>query len=193
MRNLIMCLLLVLFSTNLMAQKNTKAQLLENCLKELQESPKDSIKQRNFFNAFPANFPDLLVSMGYTSFSSPLPDPENYAAAFNDLTYISESEKMVRLSHVMIGGFWQADGVNYVRHIMETLMRKNADRALGIISQLTECQQILFWQSYWQNPCKDPSLEKDLKLFDAVHGYNHEKKTMKEAYESFNGELPIMF
>ena len=193
MRNLIAILLLVLFSTNLMAQQNKRTQLLENSLKKLRESPQDSIKQRNFFNAFPAHFPDLLVCMGYTSFSSPIPNPEEYASAFNDLTYISEREKMVRLSHLMIGGFWQEDGVNYVRHITKSLMRKDADRALEIISQLTECQQILFWQSYWQNPCKDPSLEKDLKLFESAHGYNHEKKTMKEAYESFSGELPLMY
>ena len=191
MRKSITILLLVLFSANLMAQKNERTQLLENCLKELRESPKDSIKQRNFFNAFPGNFPDLLVSMGYTSFSSPLSNPEDYAAAFNDLTYISEREKMVRLSHLMIGGFWQADGVNYTRIILHTLMRKDANRALSIISQLTECQQILFWQSYWQNPCNDPSLEEDLNWYESAHGYNREKKIMKEAYESFKGELPI--
>ena len=192
MRNSIVLLLLVLFSSNAIAQKNERRQLLENSLKELQVSPNDSIKQRNFFNAFPNNFPDLLVSMGYTSFSTPISNTEKYAAAFNDLTYISDREKMVRLSHLMIGGFWQADGVNYVRLIMKTLMRKNADRALAIISQLTESQQILFWQSYWQNPCNDPSLVKDLNLYNSVSGYNRERKIMEEAYESFCGELPVM-
>ena len=192
MRNLIALLLLALLSTPLSAQKNERAQILEESLKELQQSPTDSIKQRHFFNAFPDNFPDLLVCLGYTSFSNPLSNPEDYASAFNKLTYISEREKMVRLSHLMVGGFWQADGVNYMRHIMCQLMRKDAHRALDIISQLTECQQILFWQSYWQNPCEDPSLEKDFNLFNSTSGFNRERQVMKAAYESFKGELPII-
>ena len=192
MKNWIVLLLLVLFCTNATAKENERARLLEESLQELQKSPTDSIKQRDFFNAFPKSFPGLLVCFGYTSFSDPQLDYEDYVNAFRDLTYVSEKEKMIRLSHIMIGGFWQADGVNLTYDIMEDLMRKDPDRALSVISKLTESQQILFWQCYWQNPCEDPSLERDFKLFYSTPGYNRERQVMKEAYESFKGELPMI-
>ena len=192
MRNIIVVLLLVLFSSNVPAKDNEKVRLLEKSLKELQQSPADSVRQRNFFNAFPQSFPDLLVTFGYTSFSEPLLDYGDYVAAFRDLKFISEEEKMIRLSHLMIGGFWQADGVNMTHYIMKELMSKNSDRALGIVSRLTECQQILFWECYWQNPCEDPSLEKNFKLFYSISGFNRERQIMKQAYESFKGELPVL-
>ena len=192
MRNVLILLLFVLSSTPITAQENENMKILTESLKDLQKSPNDSIKQRNYFNAFPQNFPDLLVALGYTSFSDPLPDCEDYVFTFRDLTYISEEEKMVRLSHIMLGGFWQADGVNFTFDIMKDLMSKNPDRAFRIISRLTECQQILFWQCYWQNPCEDPSLEKDFNLFNSIPGYNRERQVMKEAYESFKGDLPVM-
>ena len=192
MKNVLILLLFVLSSTPITAQENENMKILTESLKDLQKSPNDSIKQRNYFNAFPLNFPDLLVALGYTSFSDPLPDCEDYVFTFRDLTYISEEEKMVRLSHIMLGGFWQADGVNFTFDIMKDLMSKNPDRAFRIISRLTECQQILFWQCYWQNPCEDPSLEKDFNLFYSTPGYNRERQVMKEAYESFKGDLPVM-
>ena len=193
MKNLIALLLLVLCSTNICAQRNERSQLLVKSLKELQEFPNDSIKERNFLNAFPENFPDLLVSLGYTSFSEPLDNYEEYVTAFRNLKYISEKEKMIRLSHLMIGGLWQADGVNQTWDIMQELMRKDADRALGIISRLTESQQILFWQCYWQNPCDDPSLGKDFRQFYSTPGYNRERQVMKNAYEAFKGDLPVVY
>ena len=193
MKNVIALLIVVALSTNIWAQRNERSQLLVKSLKELQECPADSIKERKFFNAFPENFPDLLVSLGYTSFSKPLDNYEEYVTAFRNLKYISEKEKMIRLSHLMIGGLWQADGVNQTWDIMQELMRKDADRALAIVSRLTECQQILFWQCYWQNPCEDPSLEQDFKRLYSTAGYNRERQVMKDAYEAFKGELPVIY
>lgn len=191
MRKLFLLLVLALIGTNAMAKKNDKMQLLEKSFKELKQSPADSIKQRNYFNAFPANFPDLLVCLGYTSFSEPMANSADYVTAFKNLNCISDEEKMTRLSHIMIGGFYQVDGVNLTRCIMKDLMRKDSDRAFSVISKLTNCQQILFWQCYWENPCEDPSLEQDFKLFYSTSGYNKERQVMKETYETFKGELPL--
>lgn len=192
MRKVFIFIVLMFLGVCVSARETEKLQLLKQSFAELQKSPQDSACQRKFFDAFPKNFPDFFMCFGYSDFSEPLLNYMDYIPAFEKLNYIDIDEKFACLRKIMIGGFLQADGVSMLVSLVKAMSMKDPDYALGRISELTECQQILFWQCYWQNPCNDSSLEKDFVQFYAVPGYNREREVMKRVYESFKGELPVL-
>lgn len=156
------------------------------------QQPDDSTRQVAFFQAYPATYSEVQVCFGYNRFQKPDLDYVAYTQAFEQLRYISDSQKIAHLFNVMVGGYWQADAHSAHVDILQKLMQKDTKLAFSIIAKESIQRQTLFWQYYWQNPCMDPSLERDYNLYNKIAGHKAEKKIMKQAYDLFRGELPVM-
>ena len=190
----LLSLLLLGSSSALAAQQpeETGLQQLERVFVELRAHPRDSLKQRAFFQAYPETFAELQECFVFNRFKPEELDYVAYIGAFEGMTYVTDAEKMKRLFSLMVCGYWQADAPNFHVDLMQRMMRKQPQLAFSILKKERRVRQILFWQYYWQNPVKDPSQEQDLKLYTQVRGYDVEKRIMRAAYEDFRGELPVL-
>ena len=190
----LLSLLLLGSSSALAAQQpeETGLQQLERAFAELRAQPRDSLKQRAFFQAYPETFAELQECFVFNRFKPEELDYMAYVRAFEGMTYVTNAEKMKRLFSLMVCGYWQADAPNFHVDLMQRMMRKQPQLAFSILKKERRVRQILFWQYYWQNPVKDPSQEQDLKLYTQVKGYDAEKRIMRAAYEDFRGELPVL-
>lgn len=173
------------------SQEKTGIEKLVSSYEDLQKTSKDSIAQRIFFTAYPANFEELQSCFVSNRFCTTELDAIAYLNAFKKLTYISEVEKIHRLFNIIVGAHWQADAYNYHLQYMRTLMGKNVQRAFTLIAAESETRQILFWQAYWQGPALDISQQKDYALYNSISGHKKEKQRMKEAFLCFRAKLPI--
>ena len=190
----LLSLLLLGSSSALAAQQpeETGLQQLERVFVELRAHPRDSLKQRAFFQAYPETFAELQECFVFNRFKPEELDYTAYLDLFRKMNFVSVEEKMERLFSLMVCGYWQADAPNFHVDLMQRMMRKQPQLAFSILKKERRVRQILFWQYYWQNPVKDPSQEQDLKLYTQVRGYDVEKRIMRAAYEDFRGELPVL-
>ena len=190
----LLSLLLLGSSSALAAQQpeETGLQQLERAFAELRAQPRDSLKQRAFFQAYPETFTELQECFAFNRFKPEELDYTAYLDLFRKMNFVSVEEKMERLFSLMVCGYWQADAPNFHVDLMQRMMRKQPQLAFSILKKERRVRQILFWQYYWQNPVKDPSQEQNLKLYMQVRGYDAEKRIMRAAYEDFRGELPVL-
>ena len=185
----LLSLLLLGSSSALAAQQpeETGLQQLERAFAELRAQPRDSLKQRAFFQAYPETFTELQECFVFNRFKPEELDYTAYVGAFEGMTYVTNAEKMTRLFSLMVCGYWQADAPNFHVDLMQRMMRKQPQLAFSIQKKVRRVRQY-----YWQNPVKDPSHEQNLKLYMQVRGYDAEKRIMRAAYEDFRGELPVL-
>lgn len=156
------------------------------------QQPDDSVRQVAFFQAYPATYSEVQVCFGYNRFQKPDLDYVAYSQAFEQLHYISDSQKITHLFNMLVGGYWQADAHNAHFGILKDLMKKAPKQAFSIIAKESIQRQTLFWQYYWQGPAVDPSQKEDYNTYYKIAGYNAEKKVMTEAYALFRGKLPVV-
>lgn len=192
MRALITLLLCVASSLATFAQEVSAKQRLIEAYHALCQQPHDSARQVAFFEAYPATYSEVQVCFGYNRFQKPDLDYVAYSQAFDQLSYISDSQKITRLFNMLVGGYWQADGHSMHFMFLKNRMINNPEQAFAIIAKESIQRQTLFWQYYWQNPCMDPSLAREYNLYYTIKGYKAEKKIMKQAYDLFRGELPVL-
>lgn len=192
MKALTTVLLFVVCSLATFAQEISAKQRLIQAYHALCQQPDDSTRQLAFFQAYPATFSELQTCFGYNRFREPDLDYVTYSQAYEQLHYVSDNQKIIHLFNILVGGYWQADGQNAHLDILRKLMRKDSELAFSIIAKDSIQRQILFWQCYWQNPCLNPWLEEDYNLYNKLKDYKTEKEVMKQAYDLFRGELPIL-
>ncbi len=112
-----------------------------------------------FFKAFPSDFSEFLAIYGYSDKFGPGP---NYDASKDQIDYffkISSKIKPERFSkkviNICIGGYWDADAVNYLQVGVQDYFCKSSTVVLRLISNLQESQSAKFWCFILDGPVFD--------------------------------------
>ena len=190
----LLSLLLLGSSSALAAQQpeETGLQQLERAFAELRAQPRDSLKQRAFFQAYPETFAELQECFVFNRFKPEELDYMAYVRAFEGMTYVTNAEKMKRLFSLMVCGYWQADATCMHFDLMRELMLEDPERAFALVSKENKARQILFWQCFWQEPEVTGYQAQRMLTLRQSKGYEAEKRIMLAAYEDFRGVLPVV-
>ena len=171
------------------------AQRLAETYAALHQNPTDTARQKAFFEAFPKTFFELEVLFGY----HPELIPANLYASGYDYTQAFRSKipavpvetRIDRLITLFMGGHWEADAPSYLMDELSTYANAHPLAFFQLLARHTPAEQRLFWQCYWQNPCKDPWLATALSHYKkaAARKYPRETAVMMSAYRDFAGTL----
>ena len=195
-----LCSLLFIFGLSAtQAQKapdlSPAAQRLTEAYTALQQSPTDTARQKAFFEAFPKTFFELEVLFGYNPELIPAnlyTEGPNYSTAFwTRLPAVPLDQRADRLIDLFTGGEWEADMPSYLKSELKAFADKQPLALFRLLSRRTPAEQRLFWQCYWQNPCKDPWLAAALSHYKkaAARKYPRETAVMESAYREFAGTV----
>gem|GEM_PF-449678 len=152
-------------------------------------------RQKAFFEAFPKTFFELEVLFGY----HPELIPSNlyasgydYTEAFrNKIPAVPVETRIDRLITLFMDGHWEADAPSYLKEELHTYADAHPLAFFRLLARHTPAEQRLFWQCFWQNPCKDPWLATALSHYKkaAARKYPRETAVMMSAYRDFAGTL----
>ncbi len=177
------------------ANLSPSAQRLAETYAALHQNPTDTARQKAFFEAFPKTFFELEVLFGH----HPELIPTNLYASGYDYTQAFRSKipavpvetRIDRLITLFMGGHWEADAPSYLNDELSTYANAHPLAFFQLLARHTPAEQRLFWQCYWQNPCKDPWLAAALSHYKkaAARKYPRETAVMVSAYHDFAGTL----
>ena len=96
-----------------------------------------------------------------------------------------------RLITLFMDGHWEADAPGYLKMELKAFANAHPLAFFRLLARHTPAEQRLFWQCYWQNPCKDPWLATALSHYKkaAARKYPRETAVMMSAYRDFAGTL----
>ena len=195
-----LCSLLFIFGLSAtQAQKapdlSPAAQRLTEAYTALQQSPTDTARQKAFFGAFPKTFFELEVLFGYHPELIPAnlyASGYDYTEAFrNKIPAVPVETRIDRLITLFMDGHWEADAPSYLKEELHTYADAHPLAFFRLLARHTPAEQRLFWQCFWQNPCKDPWLATALSHYKkaAARKYPRETAVMMSAYRDFAGTL----
>ena len=170
-------------------------QKLSAAYAALLQQPGDTARQKAFFEAFPKTFFELEVLFGYNPELIPAnlyTEGPNYSTAFwTRLPAVPLDQRADRLIDLFTGGEWEADMPSYLKSELKAFADKQPLALFRLLSRRTPAEQRLFWQCYWQNPCKDPWLAAALSHYKkaAARKFPRETAVMTSAYRDFAGTL----
>ena len=96
----------------------------------------------------PSSFPPIFYASGY-----------DYTEAFRSkIPAVPVETRIDRLITLFMDGHWEADAPSYLKEELHTYADAHPLAFFRLLSRRTPAEQRLFWQCYWQNPCKDPWL-----------------------------------
>ncbi|MBF1059858.1 MAG: hypothetical protein HXL31_03105 [Prevotellaceae bacterium] len=199
MRTFCLSLLLLAGATAASAQNaagtSPAQQKLSAAYAALLQQPGDTARQKAFFEAFPKTFFELEVLFGH----HPELIPSNLYASGYDYTEAFRSKipavpvetRIDRLITLFMDGHWEADAPGYLKIELKAFADKQPLALFRLLSRRTPAEQRLFWQCYWQNPCKDPWLATALSHYKkaAARKYPRETAVMESAYREFAGTI----
>ena len=177
------------------ANLSPSAQRLAETYAALHQSPTDTARQKAFFEAFPKTFFELEVLFGYHPELIPAnlyTEGLNYSMAFwTRLPAVPLDQRADRLIDLLTGGEWEADMPSYLKSELKAFADKQPLALFRLLSRRPLPVQRLFWQCYWQNPCKAPWLAAALSHYKkaAARKYPRETAVMMSAYRDFAGTL----
>ena len=128
---------------------------LKKAFAELVCHPASSQNERAFFDAFPKNWYEFILTYDFL----PPYDGNLYhyypehLKAFQNLTTIPQEEYCRRLIALCRDGRWEADGVNYLQEILWTYTQHHLSLMLSHLETL-ETDAFYFWQFFFQSPVK---------------------------------------
>lgn len=199
MRTFCLSLLLLAGATAASAQNaagtSPAQQKLSAAYAALLQQPGDTARQKAFFEAFPKTFFELEVLFGYNPELIPsnlYTEGPNYSTAFwTRLPAVPLDQRADRLIDLFTGGEWEADMPSYLKSELKAFADKQPLALFRLLSRRTPAEQRLFWQCYWQNPCKDPWLATALSHYKkaAARKYPRETAVMESAYREFAGTV----
>ena len=170
-------------------------QKLSAAYAALLQQPGDTARQKAFFDAFPRSFFELEVLFGYNPELIPsnlYTEGPNYSTAFwTRLPAVPLDQRADRLIDLFTGGEWEADMPSYLKSELKAFADKQPLALFRLLSRRTPAEQRLFWQCYWQNPCKDPWLAAALSHYKkaSARKYPREMAVMESAYREFAGTV----
>lgn len=170
-------------------------QKLSAAYAALLQQPGDTARQKAFFEAFPKTFFELEVLFGYY----PELIPANLYASSDDYTEAFRSKipavpvetRIDRLITLFMDGHWEADAPSDLKEELHIYADAYPLAFFRLLARHTPAEQRLFWQCYWQNPCKDPWLAAALSHYKkaAARKYPRETAVMESAYREFAGTI----
>ena len=150
---------------------------------------------KGLFEAFPKTFFELEVLFGYY----PELIPANLYASSDDYTEAFRSKipavpvetRIDRLITLFMDGHWEADAPSDLKEELHIYADAYPLAFFRLLARHTPAEQRLFWQCYWQNPCKDPWLAAALSHYKkaAARKYPRETAVMESAYREFAGTI----
>jgi len=151
---------------------------------ELVNNPNTFERQKAFFEAFPSNWIEFIVTYNFL-----MPEQaENQIKAFGErVTLIPDSIYCEKLIEIAVGGIYKTDAANFFKSLLHRKMWSNTEGMLAIISTLRKGHQMQFWQYYWSNTVKSKRLETEYKYLLKLNfdTYQEEMKIMEIAFEFF--------
>lgn len=185
--------LLLLISTVSFGKVNIAT--LNDVFKELQQNPSSASIQKKYFDAFPSNWMDFYTTYNYDKSKQNLYDQaEKQIKAFGLLKTIAQDTYVDRLFTLVLGGSYDADAPSYLRSLIVNKVESDPKAFFSYLTKKTPAKQMLFWQFFWENSCKDSSLQKRYdNLFKSMKtSFPKETETMRIAFNYFYGEMPLM-
>lgn len=126
---------------------------LKKAFAELVCHPASPQNERAFFDVFPKNWSEFVLTYGYL----PPYDGNLYhyyvehLKAFENLTTIPQEEYCSRLIALCRDGRWDADAINYLQDILWTYTEHHLPLLLSHLEAL-ETDAFYFWQFFFQSP-----------------------------------------
>ena len=167
---------------------NQKAEKLMELATELGQSQENSrsFYEREFFNNFPDSFREFVDLYGYDTlvrkprakapFSyGPLYEEsyEHVYSLFGKLSTIPTDEYYSRLFNICIGGYWEADGVNFLRSVLREKVEANTMLTCELLSKRNDDEIISFWRFYFAGPAPKKSISECLPKVEGIKDINH--------------------
>ena len=164
---------------------------LNSAYRTLSINPDNKEAQEQFFNAFPKNWSEFIITYQYDD--SEDYDLTMYFLADDHITTLGEKLTLIdkytyykRLISLGIGGSWDADAPNYLQSLLHSKMKENTTTMLECLSQLDREKQLQFWTFYWSyGHCRDTEItdpEYNLLLSENEAKFPIAMETMKQVY-----------
>ena len=164
---------------------------LNSAYRTLIINPDNEEAQEQFFNSFPKNWSEFIITYQYDGTDDY--DLTMYYLAYdhikalgNNLPLIDKRTYYQRLINLGIGGYWDADGPNYLQYLLHSKMKENTKTILECLSQLDKEKQLQFWTFYWSyGHCRDTEItdpEYNLLLTENEIKFPIVMETMKQVY-----------
>lgn len=117
--------------------------------------------QREFFDAFPANWFEFYTTYFYPSTQSFRQIPEDFknpmydhgcsqADLFGNLNSIPDTVYVPRIMDIATGMIYDADAPNFFQNTLHKAMDQRGDAMMEMLSQISAGDQLRFWQFFFE-------------------------------------------
>ena len=127
---------------------------LNTAYKELLKDRNSDEKQRLFLDAFPSTFDDFNMTYQFCEgkgydLSMYFKSADHILNGLATLNLLPDSVYYDKLIQLSFGGRFYVDAPNYLRHVLETIIKKNPASFFQRLSKFNEGQLISFWYFYF--------------------------------------------
>lgn len=161
----------------------------------LEKNPGNEELKKQFFDSFPNTWFDFISTYGYSSqegydLSMYFMVNKHLDALGSQSSKVSDAAYCEKIVSLAIGAILDADGPNALHGLEHAVMKNKTKAMMSVIANLTEPDQMLYWQFYWSALFKKDYVDEYEQLRKKlISDYPNETKIMDIAYEYFCGKV----
>jgi hypothetical protein len=146
---------------------------------------KDSMEfHLRFFEEFPSDFESFNSIYGFDTSEMPLYDKAyDHIQLFNRISCVSETIYYRKVISIAIGGYWDADAINYFQEGLRERVMANPELTFELLKERTEKEIFKFWFFFFGGPVTAKEIPKELERRSSEDQYAIVKRAYYKARE----------